>query len=691
MTENNGNKLISICGNYDEEITRFYAGDSIRAYDFFGCRYIKEANAHLFAVWAPNARTVSVVGDFNEWDENADPMEQYRGAWVRLVPGLEDGDNYKFRIIGADGKTVYKADPYAYHAERAPETASKVWSLDGYKWGDRNWMSGRVTSEILKKPVSIYEMHLGSWRVPEGYEYPSFRETAAELAAYVKGMGYTHVELMPVNEYPFDGSWGYQVTGFYAITSRFGTPQDFMYFVDTLHKAGIGVLVDWVPSGFPKDAHGPAHFDGTWLYEHQNPIRREHPHWGTNSLNYARPEVVSFLVSSAMLLIDKYHLDGIRVDAVSSILYLDYGRDEYIPNKDGGNIDLDAVEFLKKFNTAVMSQFPGTFTVAEESTAFPLVTKPPHDGGLGFVFKWNMGFMNDTLGYMKTDPYFRHGNHDKMTFSMHYAFSENYILAYSHDEVVHGKASLIGKMAGDYDDKFASLRTLFGWLFAHPGKKLMFMGDEFAQFIEWNYKQELDWPLLTYDKHRDMKSWVAALNGVYQKRPALHAADEGWNGFTWLNVEDRKNSVFAFIRGFGEEAVATVDATAEATAKAAATKAEITAEATAAVTAEATAAKAAVMASPEETGRNRQGNTAGDQIICIFNFTPVAHDTYDIALPRAGELNLILNSDDPRYGGAGVKVKKRIKSRAKGLNGFKYTATLTLPPMSVLYYSFRIG
>jgi 1,4-alpha-glucan branching enzyme len=630
VAETEDRKLIDVCRAYDDEIARYYAGDSARAYDFFGCHYIKKARAHLFAVWAPNARAVSVVGDFNGWDAGADPMEQYRGIWVRLVPGLSDGDNYKFRVAGADGKTVDKADPHAFHAERAPGTASKVWSLDGYRWGDAAWMRRRATTDILKAPVSIYEVHLGSWRVPEGYDYPSFRETAESLSAYAREMGYTHVELMPVNEYPFDGSWGYQVTGFYAITSRFGTPQDFMYFVDTMHRAGIGVIVDWVPSGFPKDAHGPAHFDGTWLYEHKNPLRREHPHWGTNSLNYARPEVVSFLVSSATLLADVYHLDGIRVDAVSSILYLDYGRTEYVPNKDGGNIDLDAVAFLRKFNTAVLGGHPGTFTVAEESTAFPLVTKPPDVGGLGFMFKWNMGFMNDTLDYMKTDPFFRHGNHDRMTFSMYYAFSENYILAYSHDEVVHGKESLIGKMAGDYDGKFASLRTLYGWLYAHPGKKLVFMGDEFAQFIEWNYKQELDWMLLGYDKHRGMKDWVAALNGAYSRRRSLHAADGGWDGFSWLNVEDRENSVFAFLRTDGK-----------------------------------------------------------DPVVCVFNFTPVAHAAYDVALPSAGTLSLLLNSDDVSYGGTGTAPKKRVRSRARALNGFEHAATLSLPPLSAMYYAFR--
>jgi 1,4-alpha-glucan branching enzyme len=642
MAETKNSKLIEACSVYDDEIARFYAGDSARAYAFFGCHYVKEMNAHLFAVWAPCAQSVSVVGDFNGWDGDLNRMERYHGIWALLVPGLNDGDNYKYRIVGADDSIADKADPYAFHAERAPATASKVWSLDGYRWGDGAWMRRRPERDILRAPVSIYEVHLGSWRLSGGRDYPSFREVADELAVYAKEMGYTHVELMPVNEYPFDGSWGYQVTGFYAITSRFGTPQDFMYFVDTMHKAGVGVVVDWVPSGFPKDAHGPVRFDGTWLYEHMNPIRREHPHWGTNSLNYSRPEVVSFLVSSAMLLMDKYHLDGIRVDAVSSILYLDYGREEYIPNKDGGNIDLEAVEFLKKFNTAILGNYPGTFTVAEESTAFPLVTKPPNVGGLGFMFKWNMGFMNDTLDYMKTDPYFRHGNHDKMTFSMYYAFSENFILAYSHDEVVHGKASLIDKMAGDYDGKFASLRTLFAWLFAHPGKKLMFMGDEFAQFIEWDYRRELDWMLLDYDKHRGMKDWVAALNAVYSRRSALHAADDGWGGFMWLNVEDRENSVFAFMRSFGAEK-----------------------------------------------------GSKSDRVVCVFNFTPVARTSYDVALPGAGTLSLLLNSDDERYGGAfspgdggATTVKKRAMARKKKLNGLAYSATLSVPPLCALYYGY---
>jgi len=405
---------------------------------------------------------------------------------------------------------------------------------------------------------------------------------------------------MPINEFPFDGSWGYQVTGFHAVTSRFGTPQDFMYFVDYLHREGIGIIVDWVPAHFPRDIHGLPHFDGTWLYEHKDKNRREHPEWGTYEFNYHRPEVVSFLISSAVNLIERYHIDGIRVDAVSSMLYLDYGRKKgSIKNKDGGNIDDGAVAFLKALNTAILTEFPGTLTVAEESTAYPLVTKPPFVGGLGFSFKWNMGFMHDTLDFMRSDPYFRHGAHEKMTFSLHYAFSENYILPYSHDEVVHGKASMIDKMFGEYEDKFAALKTLYGWQFGHPGKKLMFMGSEFAQFIEWDYKKELDWFLLDYESHTKMQKWVQALNRLYCKHGALHADNLGWDGFQWLNVEDRKNSVFAFMRSDG-----------------------------------------------------------ASQMVCVYNFSTEDFAAYDVALPHHGTLKLALSSSD-----ATVKKTARAKAQ----------------------------
>jgi 1,4-alpha-glucan branching enzyme len=618
----------NVFGLDDAEINAFYSGRSMRAHEIFGC--LPFGDAVRFCVWAPNATAVSVVGDFNDWNDTADPLTRYRGLWVRIVSGTKDGDNYKYRIVGPDGTASMKADPYAVHAETPPGTASKVWNPLGYEWGDDEWVKGRAKTNLLRSPVSIYELHLGSWRVKEGYEHPTYRETAAELAAYVKKMGFTHIELMPVNEHPYGGSWGYQVTGFFAVTSRYGTPQDFMYLVDTLHQAGIGVLVDWVPAHFPKDSHGLPYFDGTWLYEHAHPMRREHPQWGTYEFNYNRPEVVSFLMSSAISLFDRYHIDGLRVDAVSSMLYLDYGRDhDFIPNKDGGNIDYEAAAFLKNLNTAILGGRPGVCTIAEESTAYPLVTRPPYDGGLGFTFKWNMGFMHDTLDFMRIDPYFRHGAHDKLTFSMHYAFAENYILPYSHDEVVHGKASMVGKMHGDYEQKFAALKLLYGWLYGHPGKKLLFMGGEFAQFIEWDYEKQLDWFLLEYGSHHGVQAWVRALNRMYLSFSALYGKDDSWEGFQWLNVMDRKNSVFAFRRSDGE-----------------------------------------------------------NHVVCVYNFTPAAHDAYEVALPFAGALSLLLSSADPAYGGDGSKVKKRVQAKANPLNGQPYAAALSLPPLSALFYAY---
>jgi len=612
----------------DAEIDAFYAGTSTHAGNIMGCRLVggdeKDTGAWRFCLWAPNALSVSVVGDFNNWDATAHPMERYLGLWVCFISEAQQGDNYKYRVEGADGVFVMKADPYAVHTETPPGTASKVWDTGGYHWGDKAWMKKRATTDIFNAPISIYEMHLGSWRKKEDYEYPSIRELAKELSTYVKKMGFTHVELMPINEFPFDGSWGYQVTGFFAVTSRYGTPRDFMYFVDYLHQEGIGVIVDWVPAHFPRDVHGLPHFDGTWLYEHQDKNRREHPEWGTYEFNYHRPEVVSFLISSAINLIETYHIDGIRVDAVSSMLYLDYGRPRgSIRSSKGDNIDYGAVEFLKALNTAVLARNPGVITIAEESTTYPLITKPPHDGGLGFSFKWNMGFMHDTLDYMRSDPYFRHGAHDKMTFSMHYAFSENYILPYSHDEVVHGKASMINKMFGDYEGKFAALKTLYGWLYGHPGKKLMFMGSEFAQFIEWDYKKELDWLLLDYKSHADMLEWVRALNHLYRRHSALHADSEGWDGFQWLNVDDRKNSVFAFMRSDGKS-----------------------------------------------------------HMVCAYNFSTQDFTQYDVALPKPGTLKLVLASSD-------ATTKKIAKAKPKEFNGLPFSATLTLPKLTALFYIYK--
>lgn len=617
----------------EKDIYLYNIGEAQKAYEFFGCHYIPELKMHRFCVWAPNARSVSVMGDFNGWDAAKTPMELYRnGVWVAFVPRLHDGDNYKYFVHGYDGSKIMKADPFAFHAEVRPQTASKVWNIGGYEWHDGAYLKHRMKRNVLKDAISIYEMHIGSWRIKEGYQFPNFREAADELADYVSSMGYTHVEIMPVAEHPYDGSWGYQVTGFYAVTSRYGTPQDFMYFVDKLHSRGIGVIMDWVPGHFPKDEQGLSKFDGTHLYEHENVLQREHPQWGTLIFNYGRPEVISFLVSNAMFFMDKYHIDGLRVDAVTSILYLDYARDGYfVPNENGGNIDNHAVEMLRRVNSVVLTNYAGTMTIAEESTAYPMITKPPYDGGLGFTFKWNMGFMHDTLAYMKMDHYFRQFEHNKMSFSMYYAFSENYILAYSHDEVVHGKKSMVDKMFGDYWQKFASLRALYAFMFAHPGKKLMFMGDEFAQFIEWDYKKQLDWFLLEYDSHAGMQRFIKELNHIYTGHPALYEIDDSWDGFQWLNVEDREQSVFAFMRTNGEEAV-----------------------------------------------------------VCVVNFTPVVRENYWIAMPHEGTLKCLVCSDETQYGGSGVAPEPRIKTQRQALNGMPYSAIITLPPLGAVYYKFTL-
>lgn len=608
-------------------------GNARRAYLIFGCRYIPERNAHRFTVWAPGARAVSVVGDWNGWDPETDPMARREdGIWTAFIPGLHDGMIYKYRVLGADGREVLKADPFACHAETGPATGSKIWRLDGYDWHDARFLSRRKKREVLNAPMSVYELHLGSWRRAPGEVFPNYRRVADELADYCADMGYTHVELMPVTEYPYEGSWGYQVTGFFAPTSRYGTPQDFMYFVDRLHAAGIAVLMDWVPAHFPKDAHGLARFDGTPLYECADPRMAEHPEWGTLIFDYAKPQVQSFLISSAVFFCDLYHIDGIRVDAVSSMLYLDYGRKkgQWTPNREGGNISDGAVAFLRKMNTALLTEYPGTVTVAEESTAFPLVTRPPDAGGLGFMFKWDMGFMHDTLDYLAMDPYFRSRNHSRLTFSMMYAFSENFILAFSHDEVVHGKKSILDKMWGDYDMKFATLRTLWGYQFAHPGKKLMFMGAEFGQFIEWNYKQPLDWMLLDYPKHAAMRDYVRALNRLYVKTRALWEQDCSWDGFLWLNVDDAERSAIAFMRMAKE----------------------------------------------------------GPALVCACNFTPVRYERFVIGLPRPGTLRELLSSDDPRYGGSGAGGKKTIKSMSEPFLDLCYSAAITLPAMSAVWFRF---
>ena len=502
----------------DEDVYLFNTGCARKAWLCFGCRYISELGAHRFVVWAPNAQRVSLVGDFNSWDRAATPMEYIDGGvWVCFVEGLSDGVLYKFCVTGADGHEILKSDPFAAWSEHGENTASRVWKGGSYIWTDESYMSRRAARDFMREPMSIYELHPGSWRELSGKK-PAYRELADSLAVYCKHMGFTHVELMPITEYPYDGSWGYQVTGYYAPTSRYGNPDDFKYLVDKLHHTGIGVIMDWVPAHFPKDEHGLANFDGTPLFECKERRMAEHPEWGTLVFDYASDQVQSFLVSSACKFFEEYHIDGIRVDAVSSMLYLDYGRrpGEFTPNRNGGNINLDAVAFLQKLNSTVLVNYPGAVTIAEESTAFPKISAPPEDGGLGFCFKWDMGFMHDTLDYMSMDPLYRSHHHDKLTFSMMYAFSENYVLAYSHDEVVHCKKSMIGKMFGDYDQKFSSLRALYGYQFAHPGKKLIFMGGEFGQFIEWNWRQGLDWLLLDYPRHEQLRQYYRALNRIYR-------------------------------------------------------------------------------------------------------------------------------------------------------------------------------
>lgn len=617
----------------DDDLYLFGRGEARRAYLVFGCHKVSR-DLWRFVVWAPNARSVSLVGDFNGWDATADPMQEVRpGIYACVVAGLQDGSPYKYSIEGADGKTRLKADPFAFHAENGLSTASKTWDIEGYRWHDAKWMAKRAQADVLHEPVSIYELQLGSWRVPEGREFPNYREVGDELAAYCKQMGYTHVELLPLTEYPLPASWGYQVTGYFSPTSRYGTPQDFMYMVDTLHAAGVGVILDWVPAHFPKDDFALARFDGSPLYEYADPRKGEHAEWGTLVFDFEKPQVVSFLVSSATFFFDKYHIDGIRVDAVSSMLYLDYARDEWVPNAQGGNINLEAVEFLKKMNEAVLSTFPGAITIAEESTAFPLVTCPPYDGGLGFTFKWDMGFMHDMLEYCQMDPLFRRGSHDKLTFGMMYAFSENYVLAFSHDEVVHGKKSMVDKMFGSYEQKFATLRALMGFQFARPGKKLTFMGSEFAQFIEWDFQKQLDWFLLEYPVHDGMKAWSAELNKLYRKQAPLWKIDDGWEGFGWANVDDRDESAIAFIR---------------------------------------------------------YANDGSSPVLACFNFTPNPVVGFKVGLPAAGKLNLILNSDDERFGGAGAAVRKSAKAVAEPFEGQSHSAALMLPPLSALYYRLKL-
>ena len=617
----------------DLPIYLFKQGNNFEAYRFFGAHFDCRGGDEgvVFRVWAPHAKAVSVVGDFNSWVPGSHPMAKLdEGVWEAFIPGIREYDVYKFCLTTRQDELLFKADPYAFHAETRPSNASKVYRLEGYEWNDGEWEARQKKRDPLTAPMNIYELHAGSWRLKENGAPYNYSELADELIPYLLDMHYTHVELLPITEYPYDGSWGYQVTGYFAPTSRYGTPKDFMNFVDKCHQAGLGVIMDWVPAHFPKDGFGLYMFDGEPCYEDPNPRRGEHKEWGTMVFNYGMPEVESFLVSSALYWVEQFHVDGLRVDAVASMLYLDYNRrdGEWEPNRYGGKENLEAIAFLRKLNSTVLGRHPHKLMIAEESTAWPMVSKPAEDGGLGFNFKWNMGWMNDMLSYMSTDPLFRSGNHNKVTFSFFYAFSENFILPISHDEVVHGKCSLINKMPGDYEAKFANLRTFYGYMMAHPGKKLLFMGQEFGQFIEWNEAKALDWMLLDYDRHRQLRQYVKDLNRLYHDLPDFWQVDYSWEGFQWVVPDDNAQSVIAFLRR----------------------------------------------------------DAAGHTTLVVCNFNPVLREGYQMGVPVAGTYKELLSSDDEAYGGSGVH-NKPLRSHKKPMHGFDQSISVTLPPLSTVYFS----
>lgn len=615
----------------NEQLYLFHQGTYYHAYEYLGAHPETRdgVKGYVFRTWAPTSKAINIVGDFNNWDNTKNPMKKISdgGVWEGFVPNVEEKQKYKFEVVDKTGFARLKADPYAFMNETNGKTASIVYDIDGYKWHDEKYIEHREKKNNYESPMNIYEVNLVSWKKQSDCSYYTYRMLADELVPYIVDMGYTHIELMPITEYPFDGSWGYQVTGYFSPTSRFGDPKDFMYLIDKCHENGISVIMDWVPAHFPKDAHGLIEFDGTYTYENQGWDRMEHKSWGTRRFDYGRKEVQCFLVSSAMLFLEKYHIDGIRVDAVASMLYLDYDKKpgEWIPNEFGNNKNLESVAFLQKLNTAVFREYPNVLMIAEESTAWPMVTKPTNIGGLGFNFKWNIGWMNDTLEYISTDPFFRHSIHNKLTFSMFYAFSENFVLPISHDEVVYGKCSLLNKMFGDYYDKFKSMRAYLAYMMAHPGKKLTFMGTEFAQFKEWDYQAGIDFCLLEFETHKNMHKFVKALNRLYLDNPELYEEDFSWKGFDWLVPDDKNQNVLVF----------------------------------------------------------KRMDKSGNELIFAVNFSAVTQDNYSFGVDSE-EYVEILNSDSIEYGGSGI-TNGDVKAEKEDYKGKKYKLTIKIPALSGVF------
>lgn len=614
----------------DYPLYLYYQGKNSESYRFFGAHKL-DSGEWRFRVWAPKAKSISVIGDFNNWDRNKNPMHLIADAvWETVIPGLKKFDSYKYSIKTQDNRIQEKADPYGTHCETRPGTASKLYNSE-FSWNDSEWQNNKKKVNIYRSPMNIYEVHLGSWKQNEDGTYYDYVKFAREIIPYMKKMNYTHIELMPIAEHPFDGSWGYQVTGYFAPTSRYGTPDECKKMIEMFHQAGIGVIVDWVPAHFPKDPCGLCEFDGSYCYEYTDPLKMEHKAWGTRVFDYGKGEVCSFLISSACYWFDEFHVDGLRVDAVASMLYLDYDRPDgsWRANINGGNENLEAVKFLQSVNEAVFSKYPDALMIAEESTSWPLVTKPVDVGGLGFNFKWNMGWMNDMISYISLDPLFRSFNHNKLTFSFFYCFSENYVLSISHDEVVHGKCSLMEKIPGKIEDRFSTLRAFYSYMMAHPGKKLLFMGQEFAQFKEWNFEQELDWSLLEFENHKNTQLFVQKLNKFYLNNPPLWENDDTWEGFNWISHDDNKQSVISF----------------------------------------------------------RRIDSSGDEIVVVCNFVPVERVDYKIGVPYKGRYKLIFNSDAVEFGGSGLS-QKSWKTIDSPMHGHDQCISMTLAPLSVVFLKY---